>query len=100
MCSINFSLTLHCVLSIFRLFDKFKNKINAISQEVWRDMGLFEDSSSGEDEEVGAEAGGASASTPSRSRALLPTYPQFLFLRRGGHACAQAMALVSVLLMY
>ena len=69
-------------MSIFRLFDEFENKINAISQEVWRDIGLFEDSSSGEDEEMEAEAGGASASAPSRLRVLLPTYPHFLFLRR------------------
>ena len=46
-------------------------------------MGLLEDSSSGEDDETGTEAGGASAVALSRSRALLPLYPHFLFLRRG-----------------
>ena len=67
----------------FRLFDEFENQINTISQEVWRDMGLLEDSSSGEDEETGGEASGASASASSGSRALLPSYPHFIFLRRG-----------------
>ena len=67
----------------FRLFDEFENQINTISQEVWRDMGLLEDSSSGEDEETGDEASGASASASSGSRALLPSYPHFIFLRRG-----------------
>ena len=74
---------LSCLFVNFRLFDKFENWINAISQEVWRDMGLLEDSSSSEDEETGAEASGASAAVSSRSRALLPSYPHFLFLRRG-----------------
>ena len=74
---------LSCLFVNFRLFDEFENQINAISQEVWRDMSLLEDSSSGEDEETGAEASRASAAVPSRSRTLLPLYPHFLFLRRG-----------------
>ena len=49
---------LSCLSVTFRLFDKFENQINAISQEVWRDMSLLEDSSSGEDEETGLRPAG------------------------------------------